>query len=69
MAHIEEASNFIQSVFTTHNEKVIRKQYVLPDFIETLSKEKESKTKEKNIIPHPAPRHVFKIPSELLDES
>ncbi len=69
MAHIEEASKFIQSVFTTHNERVIRKQYVLPDSVVETVKEKDIKGKEKTIIPHPAPRHVFKIPSELLDES
>jgi hypothetical protein len=67
MAHIEEASKFIQSVFTTHIDKVIRKQYVLPEV--ATEKLKESETKTKSIIPHPAPRHVFKIPSDLLDES
>jgi hypothetical protein len=65
MKHIEEAATFIQSVFTTHCERVIRKQYAVPEAVV----EKTKSEKSKSIIPHPAPRHVFKIPSELIDDS
>lgn len=65
MKHIEEAAAFIQSVFITHCDKVIRKQYVVPEAIV----EKTKTEKSKSFIPHPAPRHIFKISSELIDDS
>lgn len=69
MKHIEEAAAFIQSVFTTHADKVIRKKYVLPVDESEKPKESETKSKTKSLIPHPAPRHVFKISSDLIDDS
>ena len=66
MNHILEAANFIQSVFISHCDKVIRKQYVIPELLVEKSK---TETKSKSVIPHPAPRHIFKISSELIDDS
>jgi hypothetical protein len=68
MKHIEEAAAFIQSVFVTHSDRVIRKQYVVP-IDGTSEKPKESETKTKSLIPHPAPRHVFNISSDLIDNT
>lgn len=61
MDQINEAYEFIKTVFTTHAEEVLRKQYVLPTpAIETKPKKSSARTSS-GWIQHPCPRNILKI--------
>ena len=63
MAQIMEAYEFMKSLFETHAEEVLRKNYICPagetPALPTVSK-------KAGWIHHPAPRNVFHIPVENI---
>jgi hypothetical protein len=66
MEQINEAYEFIKSVFTTHADDILRKVYVLPSVPDAPSEQAKpvKKTKTRNSsgwIQHPCPRNVFKF--------
>jgi len=72
MEQINEGYEFIKSVFTAHAERILRKQYVLPEAVTettvitvtTEPEKKPGKTKS-GWIQHPCPRNIFRIPITL----
>jgi len=67
MDQINEAYEFIKSVFTRHADEILRKVYVLPEVVEkdtdTVVTTKSTKTQriKTGWIQHPCPRNVFKV--------
>ena len=65
MKQIEEAYEFIKTVFTLHKDEILRKTYNLPGEEEPVTKAPRVST---GWIQHPCPRNVSKIPVSAIVE-
>jgi hypothetical protein len=62
MHQIEEAYEFMKSVFHKHAANVLRKNYICP----TTETQEQDKPKKVGWIHHPSPRNIHRIPTERL---
>ena len=66
MAQINEAYDFIQEVFRTHAESILRKVYTLPPESAIVAANPKPKIARPAVwIQHPCPRNILKVNSDL----
>jgi hypothetical protein len=68
MEQTNEAYEFIKRVLVTHQEDLLRKEYILPE-CEDAKPKKAAKTTKQGWIQHPCPRNVLRISADESEEA
>lgn len=66
MHQIQEAYEFMKTVFEIHADEILRKTYTCPEVSEAPVEQKTGRAKQSGWIHHPSPRNIFKISTEQL---